>query len=185
MRENGGLANINEFENSITDDDASGHEVRSGIGRTVMLNRSFYLMHSYSPAKINLGRNRTDNDTIDASRFAFVHTLKYEWNTREYTDTAIYALRGGPYFWEGDTRDSMHFRRMTNHFEIMVREQSRNRFTAGFSAGVLMENDRFNTNAIPKIIDLFSDGHGKGWGGSDLPHIWGLERTVVYRQTNT
>ena len=190
MRENGGLADIYEFENSVIQDDASGHEVRSGIGKTIMLNRSFYLMHSYSPAKIYFGRNRADRDTIEASRFAFVHTLRYEWNTREHSDTATYALQGKEsYFWEENSYwlpDSIHFRRITNHVEILFREQSRNRFTAGFSAGALMEIDRYNTNVIPR--DIFNNfdrriPQGSGWGG-DLPEILGTERTVIYRQTN-
>ena len=191
MRENGGLDDLEDFFSRTGEDtDPSNLAVRSITGRTIMLNRSFYLLHSFSPPKISFIRNRAENDTIDASRFALVHTLKYEWNTREYIDNAIYPLQGQePYFWgtaeNTNTYDSLYFRRFLNRFEILLREQPRHRFTAGLSGGVLIEMDRYNTHIIPRISEVNIDPHvpqNSGWGGV-LPLISGFERTVDYRET--
>ena len=193
MRENGGLAEVDTFLINKNDADASSYLVRSKAGKTILLNRSLYLMHSYSPSKFQLGRNNTDSDSIEASRFTLVHTFKYEWNKREFSDTATYALLGrDPNFgWtslsprSANTFDSLYFRRLSNHFELMIKEQSHRKFTAGFSVGILSEMDRYNINMIPDTTLNPIDPHippPSGWG-NDLPFISGLERTINYRET--
>ena len=190
MRENSGLADPEAYE-ANTNKEAASNIVRSKVGNTSLLNRSFYLMHSYSLRKLMLGRNRADADSIDVSRFTIVHTLKYEWNKREFSDTVTYFFRErGPYFGRdaqgrANTHDSLYFRRFFNHFELMIKEQSRNKFTAGFSVGFLTEMDRYNTHIIPdtsrNIIMPYipPDSH---WG-DDLPEISGREFTIRYRET--
>ena len=188
MRENWGIIDIDEFMN--TDIDAISTMMRSTAGKTELLNRSFYLMHSYSPAKLVLGaKNKTDS--VDVSRFTIVQTFKYEWNKREFTDTATYTLQGKEPWFGRDaqgkvpTHDSLHFRRIFNHFELMIREQSRRRFTAGFSAGLLTEMDRYNTNMIPEVTSNIVEPHippSSGWGGA-LPEISGNEVFIYYRET--
>ncbi len=186
MRENGGLANIGGFQ--AASDDAASYSVRSGVGKTVLLNRSFYLMHSYSPKKLSLGRKNKTSDSIDVSRFALVQTFKYEWNKRNFSDTATWALQGKvPYFGTTNTHDSVYFRRIFNHFELMIKEQSRRKFTAGFSIGLLSEFDKYNANMIPdttwNIIDP-NNTPNTGWSGN-LPAISGREPTIYYRQTKS
>ena len=191
MRENGGLNDLAGF--AINEDDASSNDVRSTMGRTITLNRCLNVTQIYSPTKITLGRNRLDNDTIEASRFAFVHTLKYEWTVREYHDTATYALGGREPNLLGSrqtgvtTHDSLHFRRISNHLELLLREQPRNRFTAGFSIGALIEMDRYNINALPDTVhnDISLNAPPRSGWGSDLPIISGLESTVNHRRTAT
>ena len=192
MRENSGLADIDEYKDKV--DDPAAFSVRSGMGKTILLNRSFYLMQSYSPVKLSLPwKRQEDIDTVSVSRFALVHTLKYETNKREYSDTISYSLQGKePYFGRDpqgriDTHDSLYFRRLSNHFELMIKEQPRRRLTAGLSAGLLMEMDRYNANMIPDtLINMVNPNviHGSGWGG-DLPVIAGEERTIFYRKTKT
>jgi hypothetical protein len=191
MRENGGVANINRDDrNSFfnSDNDAANYSVRSGVGKTILLNRSFYLMHSYSPRKLTLGRKNKTNDSIDVSRFALVQTFKYEWNKREFSDTATWALHGSdPYFGTTSTHDSLYFRRIFNHIELMIKEQSRRKFTAGFSIGILSEFDKYNANIVPVPEIHTIDPHAPqntGWGG-DLPIISGEEPTIYYRQTKS
>ena len=194
MRENGGIKDLSTFDtkedSSTGRNDASSYLVRSGVGKTIMLNRSFYMMHSYSPAKISFGRDNAENDSIEASRFALVHTLKYEWNIREYSDTASYALRGNPIWVDAQrrpaTHDSIHFRRISNHLEILFREQSRNKLTAGFSVGLLAEMDRYNANMTPKTVVNIIESQtpsNSGWGGN-LPTISGEKTTIYFRETN-
>ena len=192
MRENGGLANVDAYKTE-KNSDPTRYAVRSVEGKTVLLNRSFYLMHSYSPAKLTLGRNKNKSDSIDVSRFTLVQTLKYEWNKREYSDTATYALQGRePYFGRDAqgrviTHDSLYFRRLENHFELMIREQSRRKFTAGFSVGLLTEIDRYNTNKVPDTVSNIirpNVSQNRGWGG-DLPPIFGEEISIFYRKTKT
>ena len=183
MRENGGLANLNDFMNNF-EDDATFYPVRSGVGKTVLLNRSLYLMHSYSPKKLALGRNKADADSVDVSRFSLVQTFKYEWNKREFSDTATYALLGNkPYFGYDSqgvgAHDSLYFRRISNHFELMIKEQSRRKFTAGFSVGLLTELDRYNANIIPDTTRKYIEPSG------DLPVISGREETIYYRGTKS
>jgi len=192
MRKNGGLADLADFEQN--DYETSRYAVRSSTGRTDLLNRSFYVTHSYSPRRIILGRNRTDNDSIEASRLALAHTLRYEWNVREYKDTEIYALHGKPPpdswnegFANSTTRDSLHFRRMTNHLRLLFREQLFSRYNAGFSVGLLTEADRYNINTIPKKTEYDiapQTPHSSRWGG-ELPIISGKESTVHFRETYT
>jgi hypothetical protein len=190
IRENGGLSDLEHFAETERPAD---NPIRSGSGKTILLNRSFYLMHSYSLRKLMFGKDENDSDSIDVSRFTLVHTLKYEWNKREYSDTARYPLLGkAPNFgWtslsprRADTHDSLYFRRIFNHFEMMFKEQSRRKFTAGFSAGILMEIDRYNTNMIPDTVPRSIDRHtppNTGWGG-DLPSISGEEESIYYRGT--
>ena len=190
MRENGGLADMEIYLNEKND--ASDYSVRSNIGKTVLLNRSFYLMHSYSPAKLTLPWQQT-SDTVNVSRFTLVQTLKYEWSKREYSDTATYPLRGSePYFrpkvqGRADTHDSLYFRRISNHFELMIKEQSRRTYTAGFSAGLLTEIDRYNANMIPDTVSNIVGPNvtqNTGWGG-DLPIIYGEELTICYRNAKS
>ena len=185
MRENGGLADIDGYMD--TDDDPASFLMRSTNGRTILLNRSFYLMHSYSPRQLTLGRKNTvEPDSVDVSRFSFVHTLKYEWNKREFFDTETYAFQDDePSFGSKSTHDSLYFRRISNHFELMFREQSRRRFTAGLSAGLLMEMDRYNANIIPDTTLNNLEPHTppvSGWGDI-LPEITGTEFTIHYRET--
>ena len=187
MRENGGLENIDDYLVNV--EEPPSNVVRSLEGKTILLNRSFYLMHSYSPRKLF---SEQHTDSVDVSRFSLVQTLKYEWNKREYSDNAIYPLQGrDPWFgWSAPeravTRDSLYFRRLSNHFELMIKEQSRRRFTAGFSAGLLTEFDRYNINIVPDTIIKVIDRHvpqNTGWGG-DLPMISGEERTIFYRNSH-
>jgi len=191
MKENGGLANVNDY--LVNEEDASSNSIRSNMGKTILLNRSLYLMHSYSPRKLVVDRNNADTDSVEASRFTLMHTFKYEWNRREFSDTAKYALQErDPYFgWtslsqrRANTFDSVYFRRLSNHFELMIKEQSRRKFTAGFSAGILLEMDRYNINMIPDTTFNPVYPHfpsSSGWG-EDLPSISGLETTIVYRET--
>jgi hypothetical protein len=192
MRENGGLENIDGDDGFMSaDNDPTGYTVRSSDGKTVLLNRSFYLMHSYSPVKLSLGRRNMTGDSIDVSRFTLVQTFKYEWNKREFSDVATWALQGrDPYFgWDApgraDTHDSLYFRRIFNHFEFMIKEQSRRKFTAGFSIGLLTEFDRYNMNMVPETVAHPIEPHvpeNTGWGG-DLPAISGEEPAIYYRQT--
>ncbi|MDR1171307.1 MAG: putative porin [Bacteroidales bacterium] len=187
MKENGGLENIDGDDGFMsTDNDPTGYSVRSGVGKTVLLNRSFYLMHSYSPRKLALGRRDKTNDSIDVSRFTLVQTFKYEWNKREFSDTATWALQGRkPYFGAASTHDSLYFRRIFNHFELMIKEQSRRKFTAGFSIGLLSEFDRYDMDMIPETVMHPVEPHvpeNTGWGG-DLPVISGEEPAIYYRQT--
>ena len=183
MSENGGMADINTY---LTNKEDDPNITRSNVGKTILLNRSFYMMHSYSPRQLVLGRSEAENDSVEASRFTLVHTLKYDYNRREFSDTATYALLGrDPCFGSVNTFDSVYFRRFSNHFELTVKEQSRRRFTAGFGAGILFEMDRYNVNMIPDT--LFSEKKpyippSSGWGG-DPPVISGLEQTISYRQT--
>jgi len=183
MRENGGLADLDAF---TTSDKPVDNTVRSGVGKTILLNRSFYLMHSYSPRSLMPGRNNTGSDTIDVSRFTLMQTFRYEWNKREYSDTAQYPLqRKTPYFgmlYGKNTHDSLYFRRMENRFELLIKEQSRRKITAGLGVGLLTEFDRYNINKIPDTITypITSNGH-PGWDG-DLPFISGNERDVYYRE---
>ena len=190
MRENSGLDSIGAYVNNY-DDEAAFYAVRSGSGKTVLLNRSFYIMHSYSPKKLSLGKKNADADSVDVSRFTLVQTFKYEWNKRDFTDTASYALRGKePYFGRDaqgriNTHDSLYFRRMSNHFELMIKEQSRRKFTAGFSVGLLTELDRYNTNIVPDTNRIFiktDASSGSGWSG-ELPGISGMEEVIYYRDT--
>ena len=192
MKENGGLVDIAYYlENKK---EAVENDVRSKVAKTFLLNRSFYLMHSYSPVKLTLPwQKQEDSDSVNVSRFTFVQTLKYEWSKREYSDTTVYILKGKePYFGRNaqgrvETRDSLYFRRISNHFELMIKEQSRRKFTAGFSAGILMEMDRYNTNIIPDTVNIFIEPNEKqnpGWGG-DLPDIYGIEQSIFYRKTQT
>jgi len=184
MRENGGISDMERFAAA---DKPVDNVVRSNVGKTVLLNRSFYMMHSYSPRKLTLRRNTSEGDSIDVSRFTLMQTLRYEWNKREYTDTVTLPLQGKtPYFgmlYGNNTHDSLYFRRMENHFELMIREQSRRKFTAGFGVGLLTEFDRYNMGKIPDTVkySIVSDAH-TGWGG-DLPAISGTERDVWYRET--
>ena len=184
MRENGGLADLDAYEEN--DKEAASNDVRSGMGKTILLNRSFYLMHSYSPRKLMLGRNNADADSIDVSRFTLVQTLKYEWNKREFSDNATYAFqKRQPYFGSENTHDSLYFRRLSNHFELMFKEQSRRKFTAGFSAGILTELDRYNIDMVPDtILNIIQPNipPDSPWG-SDLPVISGTEVTIRYRET--
>ena len=191
IRENGGLADPAAYE-ANKEREAASNSVRSGVGKTLLLNRSLYLMHSYSPMKLMLGKNKASADSIDVSRFTVVQTFKYEWNKREFTDTARYAFWGkrDPYFgWDApgrtNTHDSLYFRRIFNHFELMIKEQSRNKFTAGFSVGLLTEMDRYNINIIPDTTRNDIQPHlppDSPWGG-DLPMISGREETIYYRET--
>ena len=192
MRENGGLAKLQDFSTNFNDD-ATYYPVRSGVGKTVLLNRSFYLMHSYSPKKLALGGNKADTDSIDVSRFSLVQTFKYEWNKREFSDTATYALLGRePYFGRDaqgrvNTCDSLYFRRIFNHFELMIKEQPRRKFTAGFSVGLLTEMDRYNANIMPDTTRNLIEPNfpsGSEWNGN-LPIISGREETIFYRGTKT
>jgi hypothetical protein len=143
------------------------------------------MMHSYSPTKLDLWR-KNDTDSVDVSRFTIVHTFKYEWNKREFTDDAKYAFQGGiPCFGNQSTHDSLYFRRAENHLELMIKEQSRRKVTAGFGVGLLTEMDRYNINMIPQIDSILIQPHvppGSGWGG-DLPDIFGTEYTIRYRET--
>ena len=192
MRENGGLADIANY--LANKEEAVSNSVRSGVGKTVLLNRSFRLMHAYSPTKLTLPwRKNEDTDSVSVSRFTLVQTLKHEWNKREYSDTATYALQGkAPNFgWNAprvaNTHDSLYFRRTSNQFELMIKEQSRSKFTAGFSAGILTEMDRYNANMIPdttlnKVSSNISQN--TGWGG-ELPDIYGEEWSIFYRKTKT
>jgi len=186
MRENGGLADLEAYENE--DNDPSGYGVRSSVGKTVMLNRSLYMMHSWSLRKLTLKRNEAETDSIDVSRFTIVQTLKYEWNKREFTDTARYAYRGrNPNFGSNITHDSLYFRRLFNHFELMIKEQPRSKLTAGFSAGILTEFDRYNIDIVPDTMRKIISPHrpqDSHWGG-DLPVISGTEVTINYRETKT
>jgi hypothetical protein len=190
MRENGGLANINDFYDN--DYASQTNVMRSQAGKTVMVNRSFYVMQTYAPKQLRLfGRNATP-DSVNVSRFTLVHTFKYEWTKREFSDTAAYVrrLQGAlplqmPYFGQISTHDSLYFRRIFNHFELMIKEQARNRFTAGFSIGILNEMDRYNNNIIPVINSV---NHGEytppanGWSGS-LPLMNWQETVITYRGT--
>ena len=184
MRENGGIADMEKFSSAEKPFD---NTVRSGVGKTILLNRSFYLMHSYSPRRLILGRNNSSIDSIDVSRFTLMQTIRYEWNKREYSDTISYPLQGKtPYFgvlYGKNTHDSLYFRRMENHFELLIKEQSRRTITAGLGVGLLTEFDRYNNHKIPDTIPnpISSNGH-PGWGG-DLPLVSGLERDVRYRET--
>ena len=187
MRENGGLSDLDAYR--IEENEPSRNGIRSGLGKTILLNRSLYLMHSYSLRKLTLGRNTADTDSIDASRFTIVQTFKYEWNKREFSDTAAYAFRGRePNFGSNNTRDSLYFRRVFNHFELMIKEQPRKKFTAGFSAGILTELDRYNIDMIPdtteRIIEPYYPANS-GWGGDNLPMVSGREVTINYRETKT
>ncbi len=184
MRENGGLANLDDFASS--DQNTFDQPVRSTAGKTVMIDRSLYLMQSYSFKKLSLGRKKKVTDSVDVSRFTLVQTFKYEWAKREFSDTATYAFRGKkPNFGVTDTHDSLYFRRLFNHFELMFKEQARNKFTAGFSVGILTEFDRYNNNIIPdttvRVIESYTP-ENSGWGG-ELPSISGLESTIRYRDT--
>ena len=184
MRENGGIADLDKFTASEKPID---NTVRSDVGKTILLNRSFYLMHSYSPRSLMLGRTKISSDTIDVSRFTLVQTFRYEWNKREYSDTVTYPLQGRyPYFgmlYGKNTHDSLHFRRMENHFELLIKEQSRRKITAGLGVGLLTEFDRYNINKIPDTITYpITSNAYPGWGG-DLPAISGKEREVWYRET--
>ena len=183
MRENGGLID-SEFFNSSPDNPAD-YSVRSTAGKTVMINRSLYFMQSYSFKQLNLWqRNDQPKDSVIVSRFTLVHTFKYEWSKREYSDTATYLNRR-PYFGTTATHDSLYFRRVFNHFELMLKEQARNKFTAGFSVGILTEIDRYNNNIIPDttIIDheIYTPP-GIGWGG-DLPPVFRKDEIIHYRET--
>ena len=187
MRENGGLADVDNYMNNDEDPDPASSLMRSTNGKTVLLNRSLYMMHSYSPRELTPGRkNMVEPDSVDVSRFSFVHTLKYEWNKREFFDTETYAFQSDePFFGNKSTHDSLYFRRISNRIELMIREQSRRRFTAGFSAGLLTEMDRYNTNIIPDIKENEIEPHTppiSGWGDI-LPEITGTEYTIYYRET--
>ena len=192
MKENGGLKDVGNY--LINKDEAVRNSVRSDVGKTILLNRSFYLMHSYSPVQLTLPwQKQADTDSVNVSRFTFVHTLKYDWSTREHSDTATYALQGKePYFGRNaqrrvETRDSLHYRRISNHFELMIKEQSRRKFTAGFSAGLLTEIDRMNANMIPDTVNKYvrpNETQNPVWGG-DLPDIYGTEQSIFYRKTKT
>jgi len=192
MRENGGLEDIASYlENK---QEAVRNSVRSNEGKTVLLNRSFYLMHSYSPVKLTLPwQKQAETDSVSVSRFTFVHTLKYEWNTREYSDEATYALLGNEPYFGGNTQgrvvthDSLYFRRISNHLELMIKEESRRKFTAGFSAGILTEIDGYNANIIPDTLTNHvrpDVTQNPVWGG-DLPDIYGREVSIFYRETKT
>ncbi len=186
MKENGGLSNLSSF---ATTDEAASNGVRSGVGKTIMRDRSFYLVQSYSPRQLSFGKKKEQEglDTVGVSRFTFMHTLKYEWVKREFSDTASYAYRGKhqAYFGVKETHDSLYFRRLFNHFELMFKEQTRNKFTAGFSVGLLSELDRYNNNIVPDTTRSTIEPHrpeNTGWGG-DLPVISGQDLTVYYRST--
>ncbi len=185
MKENGGLANLNDFFEN--DEKAGTNAVRSQAGKTIMLNRSLYLMQSYSFKKLSFGRKKKTTDSIDVSRLTLVQTFKYEWTKREFSDTATYAYRGkhDPYYGTTTTHDSLYFRRMFNHFELMFKEQARNKFTAGFSVGILNEFDRYNNNIVPKSVVTQIDRYipsNSGWNG-ELPYISGKDSTIYHRET--
>ncbi len=148
MKENGGLANVADFMDD-TQNNPETFGVRSMSGKTILRNRSFYLMQSYSFKKLSLGKKSTEKDSINnVSRFTLVQTFKYEWDKREYYDTATYAFNK-PNFGTTETSDSIYFRRLYNHFELMIKEQARKKFTAGFSVGILNELDKYNTDIVP------------------------------------
>ena len=185
MRENGGLDDIPKYE--ANEQDASSNSVRSTAGKTIILNRSLYVLQSYSPPKISFGRKKVESDSIEASRFAFVHSLLYDWTKREYYDDKDYPLQGKtPYLWAvASTRDSLHFRKFFNHFEILFKEQLYSSYSTGFSVGLLTEMDRYNINILPKedIVVIYPDiTANPPWGG-DMPPISGTEITVNYRET--
>ena len=186
MRENGGLAHLDAYEEN--EKEPVSNDIRSGVGKSILLNRSLYVMHSWSLRKLSLGRNNADADSVSASRFTIVHTFKHEWNKREFHDTATYAFRDKPVFGDNKTFDSLYFRRMFNHFELMIKEQSRKKFTAGFSVGILAESDRYNIDMEPKrtekIIEPYFPADSR-WGGQSLPMISGTEYTYHYRETKT
>ncbi|MDR1865691.1 MAG: putative porin [Bacteroidales bacterium] len=172
MRENGGLDNIDNFY--AHNDAPQTNSVRSQSGKTVMTNRSFYMMHTYSPRQLKFfEKEAAVSDSVSVSRFTLAHTLKYEWSKREFTDNATYFRAGNPYFATTDTHDSLYFRRMQNHFELMIKEQIRKRFTAGFSIGLLNEMDRYDNNIIPDTTIVAIPPHvppANGWGG-DIPPV--------------
>ncbi len=182
MKENGGIADLSNFD--TTKVSPADYTVRSSAGKTILINRSFYLMHSYSFKKLNLWNRNASKDSINVSRFTLVQTFKYEWNKREFSDTATY-LNKTPYFGTTNTSDSIHFRRIFNHFELMFKEQSRNKFTAGFSVGILNEFDRWNNNIIPDSVGISYSPYtpsGSGWG-MDLPPISRIDTIITYRAT--
>ena len=187
MRENGGLADLDTYE--VNEKEAVSNGVRSGLGKAFLLNRSLYVMHSWSFKKLMLRRNEADTDSIDISRFTIMQTFKYEWNKREFSDTATYAFRGRrePNFGSVYTHDSLYFRRLFNHFELMIKEQPQSKFTAGFSAGILTELDRYNIDIIPEFTEKIIEPYlpqNSHWGG-ELPMISGTEVTFNYRETKT
>jgi hypothetical protein len=184
MKENGGLVDVNNFMD--TDYAPETNAVRSQTGKTIFLNRSLFLRQSYSLRKPNLFKKNMA-DSVDVSRFTLVHTFKYEWNKREYFDTATYATRV-PYYRTADTHDSLHFRRIFNHFELMFKEQTRNKITAGFSVGILSELDRYNNNIVPDtsltLRKPYIPPENNPWG-STLPVITGSDMLITYRRTKT
>lgn len=181
MRENGGLADIDNFNA----DAPKTNVMRSMSGKTVMLNRSFYVTHSYAPKEMRLfSKTENTTDSVNVSRFTFQHTLKYEWTKREYTDTANYLRLNPTNFLTQQTHDSLYFRRLENHFELMIKEQARNRVTAGFSVGLLSEMDRYNTNILPWPVVVSHDDPlpETGWGGQIPPVSW-TDSIVAYRES--
>jgi hypothetical protein len=181
MKENGGLSNLESFLNTAIETDPENVSVRSFVGKTILLNRSLYLNHSYSFRKLDMfGKKKEESpDSVNVSRFTLVHTLKYEWNKREYSDTALYALRPlgiEPHYGTQNTHDSLYFRRLFNHFELMFKEQARSRLTAGFSAGLLNEADRYSNNIVPYTTaterEKPQSSNTDNWG-IDLPAISG------------
>ncbi|MDR2038175.1 MAG: putative porin [Bacteroidales bacterium] len=183
MRENGGIANFEQHHNEPRLR-PQNYTVRSLSGKTIFLNRSLYVQHAYSFKKLDLFNKGVPTDSINVSRFTLNHTFKYEWNKREFTDTDIY-LGTTPNFGTKATHDSLYFRRIFNHFELMLKEQSRSKFTAGFSVGLLNEMDRYNNNIIPDSTIISREGgssSGNVWGGETLPVTWS-DTSVVYRGT--
>ncbi|GHT24735.1 hypothetical protein FACS189430_10200 [Bacteroidia bacterium] len=182
MRENGGLANVGNFKESIGG--AETNPVRSMVGKTVMVDRSFYLMQSYSPRQGLFSRDNSA-DSVNVSRFTVAHTLKYEWMKREFSDTATYFPARKPNLGTKNTHDSLYFRRFENHLELMIKEQSRNNLTAGFSAGILAEMDRYNINMKPDStgnLHTSRETNSGGWG-QDVPKTEWLDTVINYRRT--
>ncbi len=185
MKENGGLADLDAFAEE--DGRADTYSVRSQAGKTILLNRSLYFMQSYSPRKLSIGRKKAKVDSVDVSRFTLVQTFKLDWSRREFSDTASYVFREmgtKPNFGTTNTHDSLYFRRVFNHFELMIKEQTRRKFTAGFSIGLLNEFDRYNANIIPDTTYATRENYtpdDTGWGS--VPALSGEDLTIYYRGT--
>jgi hypothetical protein len=178
MRENGGIA-----AETLTDGTPESNGVRSMQGKTVMVDRSFYLMQSYSPRKGLFSRNNSA-DSINVSRFTIAHTLKYEWVKRDFSDTATYFPAHKPNMGTNNTHDSLYFRRFENHLELMIKEQARNKLTAGFSAGIMAEMDRYNINKQPDTTLILRTDKGNGWGSDTRDVVW-TDTEINYRRTET
>lgn len=184
VRENGGLANLDNF---LRDKGRPADQaIRSGEGKTEIINRSLYFHHSFALKGHSLASDTASVDTISLSRFNFAHTFRFEWSKRQFKDTATYILRqfqATPFFNLPQTFDSIHFRRLSNHFEVNFSEKALKKFTAGFAAGLYSEIDRINQDIIPDTATILTPQFTPSIPMA--PPIFGQTDLVSFRKTST